>query len=156
ISFPEYNDYRSAAGAFADMAAWTGVLGGITVNGRTDRVIATAISGNYFSMLGVQPALGRLISPVDGEFGGTEPIVVLGHSYWVHQVAKDTSIVGKQIKLGGTSFTVIGIVPESFHGTSSFAESDAYIPLEASEARLYAANRDVAPIRIIGRLKFGV
>jgi predicted permease len=153
VSFPEYVDYKNASGAFADMAAWTGVLGGMTADGRTDHVYGVAVSGNYFSMLGVQPALGRLISPVDGDLGGNVPIMVLGYSYWSHKLAKDPSVVGKEIKLEGRPYTVIGVVPESFHGTNALTEADAYLPLDVSSVRPYFSNRDVSPVRIIARLK---
>ena len=78
LSYPDYLDYKTSASAFAGMTAWTQVPVAITAERRTDRVIAAGVVGDYFSVLGLQPAVGRLISPVDGERGGGEAHSRLG------------------------------------------------------------------------------
>ncbi len=79
LAYPDYRDYGSST-AFSDMAAWDLSAVGLTVGGQTDRLMATVVSGSYFSTLRLDPAAGRLILPSDGELGGTQPIVVLSHS----------------------------------------------------------------------------
>ena len=86
VAYPDLQDYRASETSFSDMAAWDLSPVGLTVDGRTDRLMATAVSGNYFSTLRLDPAVGRLILPSDGELGGTQPIVVLSHSVLVAQV----------------------------------------------------------------------
>jgi hypothetical protein len=115
LAFADYRDLKDAE-AFEDIAAWGNEFHGLTVDGRTDRVLTSAITGNFFAMLGVQPLFGRLIRPADGELGGREPVLVLGYSYWAHRLAKDPSVIGKQMKLSGQPFTVIGVLPDAFHG----------------------------------------
>jgi hypothetical protein len=112
------------------MAAWDLNPVGLTADGRTDRLMATVVSGNYFSTLRLEPAAGRLILPSDGEFGGAEPIVVLGHSYWTRRFGASPSIVGREVRIDGRPFTVAGVAPAGFHGTFTLLSSDAYLPLE--------------------------
>jgi predicted permease len=153
LAYSDYQDYRRSSAAFADMAAWDLNPVGLTHDGRTDRVVATVVSGNYFSTLGLGPAAGRLILPSDGELGGTEPIVVLGHSYWTRRFGGSASIVGQAVRIDGRSFTVVGIAPEHFHGTFTLVSSDAFLPLELFQSKGRLSNRDVLSVRVIARLK---
>ena len=88
---------------------------GLTADGRTDRLVATAVSGSYFSTLRLDPAAGRLILPSDGELGGSEPNLVLSHSYWSRRFGGSASVVGREVRIDGRPFTVIGVAPENFH-----------------------------------------
>jgi predicted permease len=152
LAYPDYLDYRSASTAFSDMAAWELNPVGLTADGRTDRLMATLVSGNYFSTLRLDPAAGRLILPSDGELGGTEPIVVLGHSYWMRRFA-GASVVGREVRIDGRPFTVVGVAPERFHGTFTLLSSDIYLPLELFQSKARLSNRDVLSVRVIARLK---
>jgi predicted permease len=156
LAFPDYRDLKDGSEAFEDVAAWSNEFHGLNVDGRTDRVITSAITGNFFAMLGVQPMFGRLIRPADGDLGGREPVLVLGYSYWANRLAKDPSVVGKQVKLSGQPFTVIGVVPDEFHGADNLIEFDAYLPLELSLTSPFLANRNMATVRAIARLKPGM
>jgi predicted permease len=117
--------------------------------------MATAVSGNYFSTLRLDPAAGRLILPSDGELGGTQPIAVLSHSYWTRRFRASAAIVGREVRVDGRPFTVVGVAPENFHGTFTLLSSELYVPLELfqSQARLF--DRDVLSVRVIARLKPG-
>ena len=135
------------------MAAWDVKPVGLTADGQTDRLMATVVSGNYFSTLRLDPAAGRLILPSDGELGGTEPIVVLSHSYWTRRFGGSASIVGREVRIDGRPFTVVGVAPEKFHGTFTLLSSDAYLPLELFQSDARLSNRDVLSVRVIARLK---
>ena len=97
LAYPDLQDYKSSSAAFSDMAAWDLKPVGLTADGRTDRLMATIVSGDYFSTLRLEPAAGRLIRPSDGELGGDEPVVVLGHSYWTRRFGASPSIVGREV-----------------------------------------------------------
>ncbi|OLC52464.1 MAG: hypothetical protein AUH43_00055 [Acidobacteria bacterium 13_1_40CM_65_14] len=153
LAYADYQDYKASSAAFSDMAAWDLNPVGLTADGRTDRLVATVVSGNYFSTLRLDPAAGRLILPSDGEFGGTEPIVVLSHSYWTRRFGGSASIVGRDVRIDGRPFTVVGVAPENFHGTFTLLSSDAYLPLELFQSKARLANRDVLSVRVIARLK---
>ncbi len=156
VSYPDLEDYRKATNAFEDITAWSTEFWNLSVDGRVDRLIVTGVTGNFFSMLGVQPFMGRLIRPVDGELGGSDPVVVLGYSYWSHRLAKDPAIVGKQVKFNGKPFTVIGVVPESFRGVNALVEFDAYVPMEFTWTKEFLPNRSLLTVRALARLKPGV
>src|SRR6185436_9645241 len=83
LSWLDYVDYRDRSGAFADLAAYDVNFIGLSADNRAERVAVTYVSGNYFSMLGVPPALGRVLQPGDPQEPGRNPVIVLGHSYWV-------------------------------------------------------------------------
>jgi len=153
LAYPDYQDYRSSSPAFSDMAAWDLNPVGVTADGVTDRVTATIVSGNYFSTLRLDPAAGRLILPSDGELGGREPIVVLSHSYWMRRFGGSGSVVGREVRIDGRPFTVVGVAPANFHGTFTLLSSDAYLPLELFQSKERLSNRDVLSVRVIARLK---
>lgn len=156
VAYPDLQDYRASETPFSDMAAWDLSPVGLTVDGTTDRLMATAISENYFSTLGLNPAAGRLILPSDGELGGMQPIVVLSHSYWSRRFGASTSIVGGEVRIDGRPFTVVGVAPEDFHGTFALLSSELYVPLELFQSQARLSNRDVLAVRVIARLKSGV
>jgi putative ABC transport system permease protein len=156
LAYPDLLDYRASETPFSDMAAWDLNPVGLTVDGRTDRLMATAVSGNYFSALRLDPVAGRLILPSDGELGGRQPIAVLSHSYWSRRFGASTSIVGREVRIDGRPFTVVGVAPENFHGTFAFLSSELYVPLELFQSQARLSNRDVLAVRVIGRLKPGV
>src|SRR5262245_19625509 len=138
------------------MAAWGLRAVGLTVDGRTDRLMATAVSGNYFSTLRLDPAAGRLILPSDGELGGAQPIAVLSYSYWFRRFAASASIIGRDVRINGHPFTIVGVTPENFHGTFALLSSEVYVPLELFQSQARLSNRDVLAVRAIARLKPGV
>jgi putative ABC transport system permease protein len=156
VAYPDLQDCRAAETPFSDVAAWDLSPVGLTVDGTTDRLMATAVSGNYFSTLRLDPAAGRLILPSDGELGGTQPIAVLSHSYWSRRFGASTSIVGREVRIDGRPFTVVGVAPENFHGTFAFLTSELYVPLELFQSRARLSDRDVLAVRVIARLKPGV
>lgn len=115
VAYPDLQDYSASETPFSDIAAWDLSPVGLTVDGRTDRLIATAVSGNYFSTLRLDPAAGRLILPSDGELGGTQPIAVLSCSYWSQHFDASPSVVGLEVRLDGRPFTIVGVASEGFH-----------------------------------------
>ena len=156
VAYPDLQDYRASETSFSDMAAWDLSPVGLTVDGRTDRLMATAVSGNYFSTLRLDPAVGRLILPSDGELGGTQPIVVLSHSYWSRRFGASASIVGREVRIDGRPFTVVGVAAENFRGTFALLSSELYVPLELFQSQARLSSRDVLSVRVIARLKSGV
>jgi len=156
LSYLDYLDYKSQSDAFTGLAAWDLSPIGLTADGRTDRLIATVVSGNYFSTLSIAPATGRLILPSDGDLGGVEPIVVISHSYWMRRFDGDPAVVGREVRINGRPFTIIGVAPERFTGTFSLITSDAYLPLQLFRSEARFSNRDVLSVRVIGRRRPGV
>ncbi len=129
VSYLDYQDYRAQSDVVTDMCGYEITLAGLSYQGHADRLAVSYVTGNYFSMLGVQPLLGRLIRPGEGEKFGADPYVVLGYSYWKRRFGGDPSIVGQTVNVNGRPFTVIGVVPKKFQGTFFLVEMDAYMPL---------------------------
>jgi len=132
FSYPDYLDLRDQSTSFSDIIAYRLTLAGLTADNRGDHCIATRVTGNYFSMLGVQPALGRLILPTEGQTPRADPILVLGYSYWQKRFAGNKNVIGKQVEANGHPLTIVGVAPKEFHGTYSIVDSDLYVPLSAS------------------------
>jgi hypothetical protein len=160
LSNPDFKDFQAQSDAFSDMTAYLIRFAGLSADNRSERVLATYVKGNYFSSLGLQPALGRLFLPGEGETPGKDPVIVLGYAYWVRRFNGDASIVGKSVNLNGRPAMVVGIAPKGFFGTFFIAEANVYLPLamlgDSPEARKILNNRDERQLRVLGHLKPGI
>ncbi|SPF56334.1 exported hypothetical protein [Candidatus Sulfopaludibacter sp. SbA4] len=161
FSYPALEDFRRQADRFSDIFAFNAMLGGLGADGKTGQVLYSAVTGNYFTALGLRPAAGRLFLPGEGEKSGTELVVVLGHSYWQKRFGGDPNVAGKQVRLDGKAARIIGVVPKGFYGLYAGAEMDCYLPLNALGVRYaegdgFLTNRGSRPLTVLGRRKPGV
>ena len=160
FSYPGFLDYRQQADAFSDIFGVTLSSLQFTADNRSDQVYANFVSGNFFSSLGVKPALGRLILPHEGETLGQPPLVVLDYSYWQRRFNSDPGVVGRSIRVNSQSATIIGVAPQEFHGMFAIFETDVYLPLSAislaEPADIFWKSRDRRGILAFGRLKSGI
>jgi putative ABC transport system permease protein len=160
LSLLDYQDYRKNADVFSDMAGSLISFVGISEGEPAERAAVSFVTSNYFSMLGIEPKLGRLIQPGEGDTPGTEPVLVLGHSYWQERFGGDPSVVGRTVRANGQIYTIIGVVPETFLGTYALAEFDAYAPIGMSildaSYKSHWERRDEHSLRVLARLKPGV
>src|SRR5580700_12278061 len=143
FSYREYLDIRDKTKsydgviAYADMQA----VGFSAEPAATPRIKGgMMVSGNYFRVLGVEPRLGRGFREDEGQVPGRAAVVVLGAAFWRQEFAGDPSILGRQVRLNGVDFTVIGVAPESFPGMEVFGHPDFYMPL--AMARVFSTNRE--------------
>ena len=81
--------------------------------------LGLAVSGNFFDVLELQPALGRAIRPDEDHVPGRDAVVVLAYDTWTEQFGSDPGVIGRQIRLGGLDFTVVGVAPRDFHRHAS-------------------------------------
>jgi predicted permease len=160
VSNADFKDFQSQSDAFSDMTAYLIHFSGLTANNRSERVLATYVKGNYFSALGLQPALGRLFLPSEGETLDADPVIVLGYSYWKQRFNGDASIVGKTVILNGQTVTVVGVAPKGFFGTFFIVESNVYVPLgmlgNDAESKKIFNNRGERQLRALAHLKPGI
>jgi predicted permease len=159
LSYPQLVDLRKQADVFSDLFASRVEVGGLSISGKAKQLVYCYVTGNYFSGLGVQPALGRLFLPAEGEAGGKDPYIVLGYSYWTRNFGGDPGIVGKQALIDGRQATIIGVAPKEFHGTNFALDLDGYIPMNMmppeDTAKLWSERTD-RELLVMGRLKPGV
>jgi predicted permease len=159
LSYPQLADFRKQADGFSDIFASQISLGGLSVNGTPNQFVYARVTGNYFSGLGLQAALGRLFLSSEGEAGGKDPYVVLGYSYWQKRFGGDASVVGKQALIDGQEATIIGVAPKGFQGTNFALDLDGYVPLNmqpAEDAATLWSDRSSPGLVVMGRLKPGV
>jgi putative ABC transport system permease protein len=165
FSYPDYLDIRSQTDSFSDVFGYRATLSALVVDGKGEHCVLSRVTGNYFSALGIQPAVGRLILPTEGQTLGADPVLVLGYSYWQKRFGGDPNIVGKQAQINGNAFTIIGVAPKGFRGTYDIVNMEGYLPLSASVAdpsdppdasRKMWTQREDRDLSVLGRLKPGV
>ena len=163
FSYPDFVDLREQLKGTNDLLAYRVSLGGLSVDGKGDHCILSRVTNNYFSVLGITPAAGRLLLPTEGLTPGADPVLVLGYSYWQRRFGGDKSVVGKQVEMNGHPVTIVGVVPKEFHGTFSVLDMDAYMPLSSSVTEEMETavkdtwtKRDLRTLTVMGRLKPGV
>ncbi|HJP93195.1 MAG TPA: ABC transporter permease [Pyrinomonadaceae bacterium] len=152
---------REHQGPLSDVFAFGNVGLNVSADGQADVANGQAVSGNYYTGLGVQPAAGRLLTDEDDKAGVT-PVAVLSHRYWQKRFGGDPAVVGKQINLNNVAFTVVGVSARGFDGTMGVGTTeDVTIPI-AMEPQLYVDKQrsnltgaGVWWLRIMGRLKPG-
>ena len=159
LSFSDYQDFRKQSNVFSDMTFYDLSVSGLSYQGHADRLIMAYVPSNFFSMLGIRPALGRLIASGEGDEPHTGPVVVLGHSYWMKRFGGDPGTVGRSVTLDGQAVTVIGVVPEEFNGPYNLIELDAYAPigmLNTPTRAGFRQDRRDTELRVLATLKPGL
>ena len=164
FSYREYLDIRDKSKSYDGLIASEEMeaVGYSAKPGMTPRVKGgMMVSGNFFQVLGVEPRLGRGFRPDEDQAPGRDAVVVLGPGFWKQEFASDPAVIGRQIRLNGTEFTVIGVAPETFTGMQVFEHPDFYLPL--AMARTFSTNpqknfledRDDRELRVRARLRHG-
>ena len=131
-SYPDYLDYRDRSTHFADMAATSFLPASLgDDSGGAVFVTLQAVTGNYFELLGVTPASGRLLQPQDDVLRAGAAVAVLRHDYWKDHFLSDPEIVGQTIRLNSAAFEVVGVARPGFKGMRLDAEPEIWIPLQS-------------------------
>src|SRR5919112_1775537 len=108
-SYPMYQDFQKKAEPLADVLCRRLVPASVSIDNQTERLEAELVSGNYFTMLGVKPAIGRVFnSQEDDQVYQGHPVVVLSYTYWTNRFARDPNVVGKQIRVNDYPMTIVG------------------------------------------------
>jgi predicted permease len=155
FGYPDYLDYRDRARSLAGLAGFCTAPLSITTDG-TNRVHGDLVTDNYFDVLGVKPAIGRLLQPGDGQ------VAVVSYGMWRERFGGNSEIAGSRIVLNGVPFTIVGVAPVGFRGTAVDESMDVWVPLSTQPATLsrlsegILANRASGWIEIFARLKPGV
>ena len=160
ISYLDFEDYASADGSFAGIAA-TAPFFAASVRRETMTEVAflEAVSGAYFSVLGIDIPLGRGIT-LDDDQPGAESVAVLSFDWWQRSFNGDPEVIGSRLLLNYRTFTIVGVMPREFVGVTSDFRPDVWIPIAPFADRYTgwaraAENRDLPLVRVFGRLRQG-
>jgi predicted permease len=163
FSYPKYTALRDHE-ALSGLIAYLQRPFSISIEGgHSDRVVGQVVSGNYFDVLGVEPALGRFFLPEEDRTPGTHPVVVISRRLWLRGFGGDPAAIGRAITVNGFRYTVIGVAPSEFTGTNRGGVNDVYVPTmmqaratDPQRGRSMLANPNANWLRLIGRLRPGV
>ena len=159
-SYPAYRGVRDGQRVFTGLIAERTDTVNLTIDGATERAIASIVSGNYFEVLGVRPLRGRLLSDADDRIRNGHPVVVLSYGFWVERLGMRPDVIGRDVRIGGHPFTVIGIAEKRFNGLEVGGAVDLFVPaMMLPEVVTYAGaldNRSAYIFHVYGRLERGV
>ena len=161
-SYPIYQDYQQKAAPFSEVLCRRLTSASISVDNQTERVEAEMVSGNYFTMLGVKPALGRLFtSEEDDRVVRGHPVVALSYQYWVNRFDRDPNVIGKKILVNNYPMTIVGVSARGFAGLDPAQGPQIRVPILMKEALMpewswfNAASRRARWVQVFARLKPG-
>ncbi|MEO8335334.1 MAG: ABC transporter permease [bacterium] len=128
-SYPYYRLLRDRTRTLSGLAAWSKTDLTITAGDVGHSVYGNLVSGNFFSVLGVRPALGRFFLPEEDATPLTRAVIVVSHEFWRSALAGDSSIIGRTVRVNGSAFTVIGVAPPEFRSVFTPIVTSAWVPL---------------------------
>ncbi len=164
FSYPIYREMQKRNQVFSGVAAFSSfhnnMHGTAGSGGDLEIMKAQLVSGTYFEVLGVKPELGRLFTDADDQVLGGHPLAVISYKWWTARFDRDPAILGKSLTLAGTVYTVIGVAPPSFFGTTVGDAPDLWIPLQMHDlinrGPHKIGDKFYRSLDIIARLKPGV
>jgi len=161
ISYLMYTDFRDHNQVFSGMFCRYGSTLSVSFEGRTELVSGEEVSGNYFPVLGVGAALGRVLNASDDLYQGAHPLAVLSYGYWKTRFGADPNIVGKKIVVNGYPLTVIGVSQAGFDGVQPGFSPQIRVPITMHDSLPKSpfpelSNRRRRFLQVFGRMKPGV
>jgi len=160
FSYAMFRDLQKMQTVFTGVAAHRLFGANLSFQGQTLNAEGLMVSGNYFQVLQVQPALGRLFDGNDDRLVGEAPVVILSHAYWTRRFAADPNVLNQQLIVNGQSLTIVGVAPRNFDGTTLGSRPEIFVPitLRGSMQPGYRAwdNRQHYSLYLFARLRPGV
>lgn len=167
-SYPRYEALRDGGRTFAGLAAWGGVAVSFDAGDSPELVEGYIVTGNFFEVLGIDAVRGRLLTPADDLTPGAHPVAVIGHELWRTRFGGRDDVVGRDVRLNGHVFTIVGVAPPHFPGPRVGAVGHLYVPMMMQPfvrppSAGYAGEQDPDLLRsprgwlsMVGRLGAGV
>jgi len=129
FSYPLYKGLAKNSAVFDGVIARYEFAAGIASHGQTERGSGELVTGNYFDVLGVRPALGRVLSPADDDVQGAHPVLVLSHAYWTRHFGGDAGVLNQPILVNNTEMTIVGVAQAGFTGIQVGQTPDIFVPM---------------------------
>ena len=159
-SYLDYVDLREQKTVFSGVIAYSYMPVNLSGDGDAERVNGAIVSGNYFSVLGVSPIIGRGFLPDEDQNPGAKPVALISYRLWQTRFGGDPAMVGKKILLNGQNFDIVGIAPKGFKGTTLDYTPDLWVPMmmqvQATSSPDRLGRRRSRWLMVIGRLQSGV
>jgi putative ABC transport system permease protein len=163
FSYPMYKDLREKNQVFSDILAADRANVGVSWNNQAEDKDVEIVSGNYFQLLGLQPALGRLLTPQDDTAKNANPQLVLSYAYWKSRFTASPAVIGQTVRINGHPFTIVGVAPENFQTAIGGYSPGIFLPVSMSEIAMPSTvprdnltNHRSLWLTLIARLKPGV
>jgi predicted permease len=160
FSYPDYADYRDQNDVFSGLIAFNAQTARLGAGDQADKLSVELVSGNYFDVLGVAAAQGRVIQNEDNREEDGHPVAVISHACWQRRFGGQPNIVGQTLLLNGASYTIVGIARVGFNGLRLESPAEAWLPLMMRRQLLSGTTssfeRKFAWLQLKGRLKPGV
>ena len=160
LSYPIYQDFRDQNQVFSGMLSRSLEPLSVSFGGRNERAMGELVSGTYFPVLGVQPALGRLFTPEDDRTRNGAPFAVLEYDYWKTRFAGDPTVIGRPILVNDHQYTIVGVAAKGFEGVERLFATAIFLPMSTAEQSTTRPkpldDRRSRWVQVFGRLKPGV
>jgi predicted permease len=163
FSYPMYKDLRNHNQVFQDILAADEATVGISWHNQAENESSEVVTGNYFQMLGLRPALGRLFTMQDDTAKNANPVLVLGYNYWKTRFGASRDAVGQSVLINGHAFTILGVAPQNFDSAIGGFKPGIFIPISMVEVAMPGSapldvlnNHQAAWLTLVARLKPGV
>lgn len=159
FSYPMLRDLEDEQDVFTAIAGHTDFIANMQRGTETQAGTGTLVSGGYFDVVNVRPALGRLIGPQDEPAFDESPVVVLAYNYWQNALGADRGVLGDTLIVNNQTLTIIGVAPEGFSGALNGSSPDVFVPLtlrslmQPEESREGSLNRLYNWVYVIARLR---
>ena len=151
-SYPNYLSYRAQTTTLSSLVAYSNFFAHLSIDGSSDLVVGEMVSDNYFTTLGIRPALGRI--PTGGESSGigSSAFAVISDRLWKNRFAGTSDVIGKKFRLNGTTYTVVGVAAPEFRGMIPAVTAQMWIPLTMAEkVESFGDQRTTGPLVGTGR-----
>lgn len=159
-SYPNYKDLRDRSTVFSGVAGHFYYPMGLKARGQAEVVMGQIVTWNYFSVLGVEPVLGRTFFPHEDQTPDSHPVVILSYRAWERRFGSDPEIPGKTVLINSYPFTVVGVAPKGFTGLCSVIAPEVFVPsMMARRVSMFPVDfdeRDYTMLKLVARLKPGV
>ncbi|MBV9611276.1 MAG: ABC transporter permease, partial [Acidobacteriaceae bacterium] len=159
-SFPNYRDFRDRTKTLSGLTAYRIAVVALSRGTENARVWGYEVTGNYFQLLGVRPALGRFFMPAEDTKVGGDPYIVLSYAAWQHRFGGDRQIVNASVKINGLAYSVLGVAPRGFLGTELLYAPEFWVPMsmepQIEPGNNWLESRMTWNVWVLGRLRAGV
>jgi predicted permease len=156
ISYPNFLDWVRNNRSFSDLAAFRPDSFELTGLGEPERLRTEMVSANFFPLLGVEPVVGRNFRPEEDQVGAA-PVVLISAGLWQRKLGSTQDLAGKTLSLNGTAYSVLGVIPASFHyyGGNFYRNTDIFVPIGQWNDPTFRDRRTGMGTNAVGRLKQG-